>query len=127
MAKAFAESNFAEAGALSLGAILVGYGYIPGLSIIWILIFVVIGTLVAWSTKEDKQAFAYYMYNVPLVKPLNPFLFSIDLLIPVIQLRKANYDVELAGSWQRRYFYVHRIFGYILGIYLVAAFSGTIK
>jgi hypothetical protein len=51
---------------------------------------------------------------------------SFDMLIPVVTLRKADEDLRLEG-WARYYFYVHRIIGFALASFLVAALSGLTK
>ena len=51
--------------------------------------------------------------------------YSIDLLLPIIQLRKSHYDIELKGRI-RDYFYVHQIMGYVLATFLIAWLSGLV-
>ena len=51
--------------------------------------------------------------------------YSIDLLLPIIQLRKSHYDIELEGR-TRDYFYVHQIMGYVLATVLIAWLSGLL-
>jgi hypothetical protein len=52
--------------------------------------------------------------------------YSIDMLLPIIQLRKMHYDIDLDG-WARYYFYFHKIMGYVLGSFLVVGISGLVQ
>jgi hypothetical protein len=58
-----------------------GYGYGTGYfrSLIWVLVFVVIGMGYLWRTGEGR-------------KNRIGFWYSLDLLLPVIQLDKYHYD-----------------------------------
>ena len=51
------------------------------------------------------------------------FAYSLDLLIPVIQLRKCHHDIDLKG-WARYYFYAHKMAGYVLASFLIAGIAG---
>jgi hypothetical protein len=49
------------------------------------------------------------------------------LLKTVLELRKHHSDkIELEG-WARGYFYVHKAFGYVLALFLIAGLSGLAK
>ena len=47
----------------------------------------------------------------------------IDHLLPVVQLIKSHYDIELAG-FARYYFYAHKLMGYVLASFLIAGLAG---
>jgi len=49
--------------------------------------------------------------------------YSLDMLLPVIRLREAHYEIELRG-WPRYYFYGHKLMGYVLASFVVAAVGG---
>jgi hypothetical protein len=57
---------------------------------------------------------------------VNPFGYSFDALLPIIRLRELHYQIELRG-WRHYYFYLQRIVGWVLGIFVLAAFSGLTK
>jgi hypothetical protein len=57
---------------------------------------------------------------------ISPIGYSFDTLLPLIKLRELHYEIEVAGR-QRYYFYIHKIFGWLLGIFVLGAFSGLIK
>jgi len=52
--------------------------------------------------------------------------YSLDMLLPIIELHKPHYDIKLEG-WVRVYFYAHKVLGYILGLFLIAGLSGLTK
>lgn len=54
------------------------------------------------------------------------FWFSLDLFLPFVQLRKAHYEVVLMPGVQK-YFYLHKLVGYLLATLVVAAITGIIK
>ena len=54
------------------------------------------------------------------------FWYSLDLLLPIIQLRPKHYEIDLQGS-VRYYFYFHQIMGYVLASFLIAGLSGLTK
>jgi uncharacterized protein YjbI with pentapeptide repeats len=51
--------------------------------------------------------------------------YSLDMLLPIIEL-DTNYDIAPEG-WVRVYFYIHKIFGYVLALFLIAGLSGLTK
>lgn len=52
------------------------------------------------------------------------FWYSLDMLLPVIQLRERHYtDVDLI-TWVRYYFYIHKVIGYVLVFFVIAGLSG---
>ena len=93
----------------------IGYGY--GLryfrALIWVMVFVIIGTsLLRLKSKEDQDG-----------KKLG-FWYSLDMLLPVIKLRETHYKLDLQNQLVRRYFYVHKIIGYILIFFVLAGLTG---
>lgn len=57
-----------------------------------------------------------------------PFLafYSLDLLLPIIELHKPHYDIVLDGV-ARYYFAFHKLMGYVLASFLVAGLAGLTK
>jgi hypothetical protein len=51
--------------------------------------------------------------------------YSLDMLLPIIEL-DTKYDIAPEGC-VRVYFYVHKIFGYVLALFLIAGLSGLTK
>ena len=52
--------------------------------------------------------------------------YNLDMLLPIIQLRKAHYDIDLKG-FARYWFYFHKIMGYVLASFLIAGLAGLTK
>ena len=100
-----------------------GYGY--GLKSLWTLlwagVFVVLGTafLVIYEERHKK--------GERHKKEALGFGYSLDMLLPVIHLREEHYKVDLENKWVRRYFYIHKIIGYVLTSFLLAGLSGLTK
>ena len=91
-----------------------GYGYRYFFSLFWVVAITLIGVFVlatvdngAPSTLAQKAA------------------FSFDLLLPIIKLDESH-KIMFEG-WQRYYFYVHQLMGFVLGSFVVAGLSGITK
>jgi hypothetical protein len=93
----------------------IGYGYYPYLSLIWVAVFVGIGVFVLRVSGEGRRNHMPYGFS-----------YSFDLLLPIIQLRQEHYAIDLNG-WARYYFYIHKIAGWALATFLVAGLSGLTK
>jgi len=119
---AWADGRLLDWLGLALSGLFIGYGYNPWLSGLWAFIFLCIGAFVFWTTAAARRR-----TSDPPHKPFNPFLFSFDLLLPFIQLRKGHHELYIQEDVQRWYFYFHRIMGYVLGLFLIGALSGLTK
>jgi hypothetical protein len=114
---------------------LVKYGYAPWLSMYWALGFIVVGALVFRTTDEAKGRTVDVKDPVddesakpkkaPDQYPIG-LAYSFDTFIPVIKLRERHYKIDIAGP-ARYYFYLHKIMGWVIGSFLVAALSGLTK
>jgi len=93
----------------------IGYGYHIFWSLGWVSALIVAGWLIAMRTFQGKCK-----------GPVWCFIYSLDLLLPIIQLDKRNYDTHLGGR-AKYYFYVHKIFGYVLASFIIAGISGLTK
>ena len=95
----------------------IGYGYGGRYfySLAWIYTLVVIGAFVLRVTGEHRRN------DIHL-----GFAYSLDMLLPIIQLRDRHYesDMDLESAAARYYFYVHKMMGYVLASFLVAGLSG---
>jgi hypothetical protein len=100
---------------LTLLKYLIGYGYYPYYSLAWIAGFVLLGALVLRCSGEGPRN------HMPI-----GLSYSFDILLPVIRLRDAHYQIDLQG-WPRYYFYCHKLMGWVLASFLVAGLSGLTK
>jgi len=97
---------------LSLLNYTMGYGYRYSYSLYCVIILVVIGVLVLKCSGEGRN------HHMPY-----GIAYSLDMLLPIIQLRKYHYDVTLKAP-VRHYFYFHMLMGYALASFLIAGLSG---
>lgn len=102
---------------------LVGYGRRPWRTLFWSAL-IVFGAALFVFRRKDMQA--KDPKDEP--RPYNAFLYSLDLLLPIV-------DLQAASTWRpkpesrraRRYLPIHVIAGWILGSVLAAALSGLLK
>jgi hypothetical protein len=90
----------------------VGYGYRPGLALIWAIALVILGAAVLKTSGEGSRI------NMPY-----GLTYSFDMLLPIVKLREWDDKIHLIG-WARYYFYVQKIMGYLLASFLIAGLSG---
>ena len=83
--------------------------------VFWIVGFVIAGALVFRSSSEAR------IRRMPY-----GIAYSLDTLIPLVQLRKSHEEIELFG-WRAYYFYFHKISGYVLAAIVGAGLSGITK
>ncbi|WP_144109682.1 hypothetical protein [Paraburkholderia sp. BCC1886] len=100
---------------LTLHWMFVGYGFRTSYALWWSIGFVVLGVLVLKVSGERKRS-----------GELLGFAFSADMLLPIIRLREAHYDIDLHG-WARYYFYFHKVMGYVLASFLIAGLAGLVS
>lgn len=92
-----------------------GYGYRYFYVLPWVALITVIG---AW-------AYSTVPSDTP-ISALDLFSFSFDLLLPLVELDGDKHKIIFDG-FQRYYFYLHKLLGYILGFFVVAGLSGITK
>lgn len=96
---------------------LIGYGY-DLFRCLWAIgVFLWFGWAFAWRDPQGKQNGRLWC-----------LIYSVDMLLPIIQLDKRNYDIPLdLGRGAKYYFYMHKIVGYILASFIIAGISGLTK
>ena len=92
-----------------------GYGVYPQWSIIAIAFLTAAGAMVFRRTGELKEARLKW-----------GLAYSFDMLLPLIKLRESHYKIDISGL-ARYYLYLHRLLGFILGSFLVAALASWVK
>jgi hypothetical protein len=93
----------------------IGYGYVLYRSILWSLFFIATGALVFRQTQEARDS------HMPF-----GLAYSFDTFIPLIKLRDLHYKIDITSN-ARYYFYVHKLAGWVLGSFIVAAVTGLTK
>jgi hypothetical protein len=58
--------------------------------------------------------------------PKYPIAYSFELLIPIVKLDEAHYKIPLTG-FLKKYFYFHKLMGYVLAAFLAASVANFIK
>jgi hypothetical protein len=111
--------NWPIAASQAASRLLIGYGYCLYASVIWAILLWTFGTLI-FSRIPPKNVVAK---DGTLITDVSAPTYSFDMLLPIIRLREKHYDLDING-WQRRYFYLHKIMGYIIGIFIIAGLSG---
>ena len=96
--------------------LLIGFGYAMWLPVLWTLGFVTLGAATFRLTSEARQEHMPYGFS-----------YSFDMFLPLIKLRDRHYEIDLQTPWARYYFYVHKLFGWIVGSFIVAGLSGFTK
>ena len=88
-----------------------GLGYFRALG--WILVFTLIGTVALYAFRQGPEGLAAKA------------IFSLDRLLPIVQLDESHKEVEagLAGR-VKYYFYAHKLVGWVLASFLIAALAG---
>ena len=101
----------------------IGYGYGSRYfrSIYWILGIIIMGKL--FLDLSGQHRVKTQNGNQPIRIGL---FYSLDMLLPIIQLRQRHYEIDLKGL-VRYYFYFHQIMGYVLASFLIAGLSGLTK
>lgn len=84
----------------------------------WVVGLVLVATIVLGVTGQNTSP--------PWGERRIGIWYSLDMLLPIIQLRKAHYDIDLKG-FARYYFYFHKLMGYLLGYVLTGWLSGLTK
>ena len=102
---------------------LVGYGREPARIFIYIIIFILIGTLVF----RDKNKMVNVKPEIPETT-YNPFFYSFDLFLPVINLKDAeNWIPQKQYKFLRFYRRIHALIGWVVIPIGLAAISGLVK
>ncbi len=101
---------------LTMLKIFIGYGYrvLTRISF-WAFTFTVLGIIVLRASAEGPA------HGMPY-----GIFYSLDTLLPIIEIRKYHSGVDLSG-WARYYFYFHKLMGWLLASFLVAGLSGLTK
>ena len=106
---AWAEGDYFQSGALFGYWLFVGYGLRPEKALFWAAALVVLGSLVLRRTELE--------FDDPR---FGPVIGSLDLLVPIISLNDKPPPIPKPGA-ARFYVYAHKIMGYLLSSYVIAA------
>jgi uncharacterized protein YjbI with pentapeptide repeats len=94
-----------------------GYGHRYFRSLWWVAAFVALGTAVLHLAGMPEELAGSWD---------RPVFFSLDLLLPIIQLHEPHYTIVLDG-FVKYYFAIHKLMGYVLASFLIAGLAGLTK
>jgi hypothetical protein len=110
----------------------IGYGYGTAYfrSLYWVAGFVALGSTAClwsrygppWRGRTWHSAWRAGRRKWRLV--FDTLVYSLDQLLPIIQLSKRHDDIRLRDWRARYYFYFHMIMGYVLASFLIAGLAG---
>lgn len=102
---------------LVLQRLFIGYGYRNFRVFGWGIFLWVLGTIILYWSGQD----------VGHKIEMSSIAYSIDMLLPIIELHKPHYTEITLQGWVRGYFYMHKVLGYVLASFLIAGLSGLTK
>ncbi|MCK4603476.1 MAG: hypothetical protein KAU41_02105, partial [Deltaproteobacteria bacterium] len=102
---------------LFLQWLFIGYGYDNFRVLGPVLILCVLGMATLYLSGQKVVAHRMKYWGL---------WYSLDMLLPIIELDKSHHDIPLDG-WVKVYFYVHKLLGYVLALFLIAGLSGLTK
>ena len=114
-------------GAFSL--VFIGFGYRIHYALAWVVALWVIGAWLAY--KQDIFAVQRTCSGTgrSTHRCLDAIVFSLDFLLPVVELDRKNYEdyFPRLEARERYYFYFHRLMGFALASFVIAGLSGFVK
>ena len=87
-------------------------------ALLWMAGLVALGTLILINSKERDRP------STLLDSRVDCFIYSLDMIIPLIHLREQHYESVDLVTRAKYYFYIHKIMGYILVLFVIAGLSG---
>ncbi|UCG55051.1 MAG: hypothetical protein JSV32_02205, partial [Dehalococcoidia bacterium] len=107
-----------------LSAVTIRYGYKPELAGLWALLFIILGSIIFYIGKNSKLKKCPSI-SLPKEYTFNSFIYSADILIPVIDLGQEKY--WLPTDWVRIYWWFHRIVGWVLATLMIVGLTGVLR
>jgi hypothetical protein len=109
-----------------------GYGYCPGRAFWWSLGFIIFGSIVFLYARHIgivnhvREEVGNRSNHHGQVYIFNSFIFSLETFVPLLELDMAK-QWKPTGKIFRLYFYLHKIFGWILTTLWIGGLTGLIK
>jgi len=115
------DKNIPRCAGLWLLRLTTGYGLGARLlfrPLLWLIVFVLLGAFVYSRSPIDK------IETDESRKWVGWMAFSVDMILPLIRLREEHYNNDLEHDWQRYYFYIHQLFGWLMASFIFAGLAG---
>ena len=93
---------------------IIGFGVYPERSALWILVLVPLGAVVFGFEPTVRMR---------SMRAVDRLIYSFDALLPFVTLRQEHNSFDLQ-AWPKYYLYFHKVMGYVLTAFLVAALTG---
>jgi len=94
---------------------IIGFGLYPQRAGLWILALVPLGAIIfGFDPSVRLRAMRF----------IDRLIYSLDALLPFITLRSEHNSFDLQ-SWPKYYLYFHKVMGYVLIAFLLAAVTGN--
>lgn len=100
----------------------IGYGYRSWQALLWLVGFFVIGFFVFSPDWTDVKYITLQGGDIP---KLNPFLYSFDCLVPIVDINQAQYRIP--EGWQYIYRCFHIIVGWVFTTLYVVGLTGLVR
>jgi hypothetical protein len=94
---------------------IIGFGLYPQRSAIWILVLVALGAVIVGFDKAVR---------LRAMRETDRVIYSLDALLPFVTLRQEHNAFDLQ-SWPKYYLYFHKVMGYVLAAFLLAAVTSN--
>jgi hypothetical protein len=94
---------------------IIGFGLYPQRSALWIFVLVPLGALIFGYDRAVR---------LRAMGDVDKLIYSLDALLPIVTLRQEHNAFDLQ-SWPKYYLYFHKVMGYVLIAFLLAALTGT--
>ena len=101
----------------------IGYGYRPWQAVVWMLLFLAIGSVVFGVANGNGRLDPVKEGTCP---EFNAAVYSLDAFVPLIDLHQAKYRLP-TGSWLRTYLWLHIMVGWLLTSLLVVGLTGLVR
>jgi hypothetical protein len=99
----------------SLRWAIIGFGVYPQRSALWILVLVPLGAVIIGFDRAVR---------LRAMRGVDRLIYSFDALLPFVTLRQEHNAFDLQ-SWPKYYLYFHKVMGYVLIAFLLAALTGN--
>jgi hypothetical protein len=108
----------------------IGFGYTPWRAVIWLLALWLVGGAVFWAA-AGGDALAPSGFSQIMPQPFLPFVYSLDALLPLVDLKQESYWVPypggVAGWMTLSYLWLHILMGWFLTGMGLFGLSGVMK
>jgi hypothetical protein len=100
---------------LTLKGAITRYDVYPEFAGVWAIVLVLLGAVIFRSDRALPMRDTNFWGSLA---------YSLDMLLPAVELRPKHYEIDLISPFPRVYLYFHKLMGYVLITFLVFAVIG---